>query len=784
MTLSRRTWLWTSTAALAAACTRPGPTRVPEAGAEGPRELSRGGAENLIALAELGATIRWLHPSDGAAQVEWEPLLLDGVRGLEGAGTREELVEGLRGLFGEVAPSVVIWRLAHGEEELSARACPDPEAESAGERGGKPSTSGEGSGESSEAETDAAKSQTDADEATASEAESEAKEAESEASEAEAEAGEAEAGEAEAEASEAESEASEAEASEAEASEAEPSEAEPGEAKPSEAEPSEAKPKPSDAEAEPKPAEASEPKPIDQAQDADAEQRPPLPAELFAADEQLPILQWHRRGYAEGVDHELGCARRVLYLPGSDQACPAPATRRRRRAASSCSTCAPPKGRPLAPAAPLQIELPRGLSSMVPLALWVRDGRLAPLDEGAASFGEVEAREYSLDDRATRLLAVLRTWSLLRHFNPHPRADPRALLLPALCTAAEDPSPLVLREALETLLAGFRDGNAALIVETGKAARRFVPRLWLGWVEERVVVTASASEQAQPGDVLTAIDGVSIDSVLAEQLPRTPAASASAAIVRAVARLLEREREGTKIELTLLRTREDGEQHELRAQLRADRRDDRPSIVDLRPAKPLVELAEGVVYLDATRVRRLARAARRLRRASRVIIDLRGELADARGSLLAHFLTEPRVVAIERMPTGPDPAGRLPLELAGERRVEPARARLNAEPVILADARTRGRAELELWGFDQLGASVIGSASAGDLGGVARAWLPGGWQLRFTHSELRGPDGSSLHGVGVRPTIPIEPSCASVRAQEDPLLAAALELARGRLGEP
>jgi hypothetical protein len=160
-------------------------------------------------------------------------------------------------------------------------------------------------------------------------------------------------------------------------------------------------------------------------------------------------------------------------------------------------------------------------------------------------------------------------------------------------------------------------------------------------------------------------------------------------------------------------------------------------------------------------------------------VDLRGELADASGSLLSHYLAEPRVLARERMPTGPDPSGAMPLENIGELRIEPHRPRLRARVVILADARTRGRAELELLGFDQLGASVIGSASAGDLGGVATAWLPGGWQLRFTHSELRSPDGARLYGIGVRPGIPVEPTRASLRGGIDPLLEAALELAKG-----
>jgi hypothetical protein len=685
VTFSRRTWLWTSTAALAAACARPEATRLPEGGAEGPRELKTRGAENLIALAELGAAIRWLHPSDRVVETEWEPLMLDGVRGLEGARTRTELVEGLRGLFGEVAPTVVIWRgreLSEGDA-LDGAACPDPDAKKTTDE--KP--------EPEKAPVEEPKQDSPPEPAAEPEP---------------AEPAEPDEGEV---------------ADEAETTEATP---EPEPEKP-EAEKPEPKPEPKPQPAKPDP-------------DAKKDDRPPLPEALSAPDEQLAIIQWQRRGYVD--------ARRIELLPGSE--------------------------RPLAPGAPMRIELPRGLSSMVPLALWSREGRTLPATnplELAPSLDETQAQQYTLDDRGTRLLAVLRTWSLLRRFYPHPTADLQPLLLASLCAAADDPSPVALRATLERLLAGFGDGNAELIVTTGKAARRFVPLLSLAWAEQRVVVAVSLLEGVQRGDVVTAIDGVSIDTVLAERLLRTPAATSSAAIVRTVAGLLAREHDGAAITLSLAR---DDSELELSVSVVAEHRAAR-LLADGWLNKPISGLAD-YVYVDATRLPSLPRADRRLRRAARVVIDLRGELADPRGSWLAHFIDEPRVIALERMPTGPDPSGAMPLEQVGELRVEPARPRLTGRPVILADARTRGRAELELAGFDQLGATVIGSASAGDLGGVATAWLPGGWQLRFTHSELRNPDGSTLYGVGVRPSIPVEPTRESLRKGADPLFASTFEL--------
>ena len=815
VTLSRRTWLWTSTAALATACgqvrSKPA-TRLPDGGvAEGPRALTRRGADNLLALAELAAAIRWLHPSDQASATEWEPLLLAGVRSLEPSSGRVELVEGLRGLFGDVAPTVVVWRAgkeADGDA-LDERACPDPDAADpdAAELEGdaaKPEpakTKAKPNGPGPDSEADVADQATGAGESRARDPEpthgsgrppvpeprppartTKGKPSESEQpSEADATL--------EADATPSESDAKPDESGPPSESEETPSESErpSGDAKPSEAEkPSE---EPSEAE------EPSEPeKPNEPDHDAD-EPAPELPQALFAdpvADAELTITQWQRRGYADG---SIGCAARVSRAPDASED-PAQEPSRHRRRGTDGLGCAGSAGAEpvavIAPGAPMRIELPRGLASLVPLALWTRAGATLPNegatagrepgDEVGAELGPREAASYDLDDRGTRLLAVLRAWSLLRRFSPHASGDARALVIPALCVAAEDPSPVALREAIEAMLAGFGDGNAELIVASGRAARRWRPALSLAWVEDRVVVARSAAAQAQPGDVVAAIDGVSIDALVAERLRQSVAATASAAIERAVAGLLARDRKGATIELALIRAQGEADERELVLSAPADQRADRPhEPADARPEDPLRVYPGGQVYVDATRIAGPGLHARRLRGASRVILDLRGALADPKASWLAWFGDAAGSIAVERAPSGPTPAGELPLEPIGARTVEPARRPSGAEVVVLADARTRGHAELELLGFSQVpGLTIVGSASAGDLGGVATAWLPGGWQLRFTTTELRRPDGSAVYGIGVRPTVPVESTRTSLRAGEDPLLAAALALASGR----
>lgn len=430
--------------------------------------------------------------------------------------------------------------------------------------------------------------------------------------------------------------------------------------------------------------------------------------------------------------------------------------------------------RPLAPGAPAQIDLPRALASAMPVALWTRDGRTlpaAPALSPSPAFDQRRAWDYDLADRGTRLLAVMRTHALLQRFHPHREhlRDPRESLLAAMCKVAEDDSPLVLHETLERMLAAFGDGNAEVHVAFGKSTRRWVPALSLRWIEERVVVGVTLSEHARAGDVVTAIDGVAIDELLARELGRTAATRPGAAIERTVARLLARRDKGATMQLDVLRTGSDGEQA-LALSVKATHRSEHAPIADSRPSKPIVELREGLWYVDATRVHRLDAVARRLRRAEGVIVDLRGLLADPRGSFCAHLLDEPLAVVHERTLAGPDELGQLSLASVGDRSLEPRRPSMSGRVVVLADVRTRGRAEFELACFDRLSATIVGSASAGDLGTVTHAWLPGGWQLRFTTTELRRHDGGALWGQGIGASVVVDETLASVRAGEDLLL--------------
>ncbi len=90
---------------------------------EPPRALDARGTTNLVALARLYGCVRWFHPSDAAANADWDALAVEGVRAVEPARDTAQLRAALTAWLAPIAPGVSI--LAEGEAPPPAATPPD-----------------------------------------------------------------------------------------------------------------------------------------------------------------------------------------------------------------------------------------------------------------------------------------------------------------------------------------------------------------------------------------------------------------------------------------------------------------------------------------------------------------------------------------------------------------------------------------------------------------------------------------------------------------------------------
>ncbi|MDH4196534.1 MAG: peptidase S41, partial [Candidatus Aminicenantes bacterium] len=168
--------------------------------------------------------------------------------------------------------------------------------------------------------------------------------------------------------------------------------------------------------------------------------------------------------------------------------------------------------------------LDAGLACAVPLALWSDEkttlprGDAAALEELTAALDLIASRKLTAEDEDVRLGGVVIAWNVFQHFYPYfdqIRIDWDGVLSRALEKALTDETAGDFAETLKSMVAALEDGHGNVIYR--KPALETGPPFVVGWVERSVVVTKSLeTENFKPGDVILTLDGRPADEVVKE----------------------------------------------------------------------------------------------------------------------------------------------------------------------------------------------------------------------------------------------------------------------------
>jgi C-terminal processing protease CtpA/Prc len=367
-----------------------------------------------------------------------------------------------------------------------------------------------------------------------------------------------------------------------------------------------------------------------------------------------------------------------------------------------------------------------------------------------------------------RLGTATVAWNVLRHFYPYSvDADWDALLVELLESSLDAGEERAFYRELKRLAARLDDGQAD-VAHARLDADRSLPPVAVGWIEDRVVVTASEADGVAAGDVVVRVDRIPAEDLVREQ-EELVSGSPQRQRARALATFAVGQ-EGTLVRLALERGGKP-----LEAEVRRDRREPLEP-----PARPAVDkLENGVYYVDLRRVHadRIREMLPELAAAPGVVFDLRGEAAGGSHTVLHHIIGEPVLSAPWSVPGVIRPDGEQVTWLDLDRwRLEPREPRLAGRAVFLADARAVGYAEsiLSIVEHYRLG-DVVGRATAGADGTVNAVTLPGSFRLTYTGTRVLRHDGSRFHGLGVEPTVPVAVTMVGVREGRDEDLEKALE---------
>lgn len=421
------------------------------------------------------------------------------------------------------------------------------------------------------------------------------------------------------------------------------------------------------------------------------------------------------------------------------------------------------------PARPLRAELGGGVSVVMPMALYADAGGTLPRAAAAAA---PPITPGTGDDRATRLADVVLAWNVFQHFYPYwdvVEADWPAELPRALSSAATDADECQFLTTFRRLVAALHDGHGR--VSHACEGPQRAPAVAIEAVEGRPTVIAAGVDGLRPGDVILRVDGRDADSLVAAQGELVSSATPGWRDYLANARLLM----GRDSVVRVTVEHADGDTATVTVRRAATQ-----EFIGGKP-EPVAQVRPGIWYVDLDRVTpaQLTAAMPSLERASGIVYDLRGYPDGLNPfDFFSHLIREPATSAQWQIPivTRPDAPGQR-FDSRGRWELRPVEPYLAAPRVFITDGRAISFAESMMGIVEayRLG-EIVGQPTAGTNGNVNPMEFPGGYSVGWTGMRVIKHDGSRHHGVGIRPTVPVQRTRAAVAAGRDELLEQAIEV--------
>jgi hypothetical protein len=418
----------------------------------------------------------------------------------------------------------------------------------------------------------------------------------------------------------------------------------------------------------------------------------------------------------------------------------------------------------------LDVQIADGLWLHLPLAVWT---------DGARTFPAVAQipppRTYATNDLAARLAIVASAWGTLSLFYPYFSDQHIAWsdkLAASLAGMANARSVTDVYHALFGLLTALRDNHA-------RAYHPYVPNdgmipVALRRFGDALVVVGTVDDYAKRipiGTEILSLDHQAALQAYSDMRKAIPSATAqwSDAIVPFWLTV------GPVGTLSIVRIRSmNGKTEDIVLPYLSRKRYE--SLV--REPRPVSgsELAPGIRYvdLDLMKQERWQAILPSLSSARVIILDMRGYPAGGTLGILGHFVDKEI-----RSPEWQIPVLETGAYSTAFWTLRPKSPRLTSKVLVLLDGRAVSAAETFLQVVqDNHLATLIGETSAGTNGNVQTVPLPGGFSMRFTGMRVPRPDGTALQGHGVVPDQIVHPTLDGIRSGHDEILDAALALAR------
>ncbi len=430
-------------------------------------------------------------------------------------------------------------------------------------------------------------------------------------------------------------------------------------------------------------------------------------------------------------------------------------------------------------------DIGSGLSITMPVALWGKEQATYPVTDTAGLMKQNKILQAQLptsltdDDLYVRLADIIITWNVFQHFHPYYRewiTNWDQDLRQALADCYQNRTAADFEHTLKSFTAKMHDGHI-FISNPAEATRGWLPLKW-EWIEDQLVIThvLSASLALQPGDIVTAIQGIPVSKYISTASQTVAAGTPDA--------LMER----TLFEMAI--GPKDSVLHLSLATAGNERREADISFIlngaayfaSLPQKEAYREIDSGTIYVNLSAMpwKEIEKRLEQLARAAVVLFDLRGYPKDENGvSILTHLIRQPENdewMQLQQILL-PDHEKTSWKSLGWH--LQPAQPHIGGKVFFLTNGEAISYAE-SVMGYVkglQLG-TIVGEPTAGTNGDVIWVVLPGKCAFSFTGLKVINHDGSQHFMKGIQPDITVHKTIRGIVAKRDEVLEKALALSK------
>ncbi len=424
-----------------------------------------------------------------------------------------------------------------------------------------------------------------------------------------------------------------------------------------------------------------------------------------------------------------------------------------------------------------------GITAIIPLALYGTPKQTFPVADTAGlrrlkeALINIPSSDISGNNLYTRLGDLAITWNVFQHFYPYfdvIKTDWNAALEKAVERAYTDKTDIDFHKTLQLMTAQLKDGHVYVNALFSKAF--FMPAISWEWLEGQLVITyvSDTSLSIKRGDIVTEINDKTAKHYFSGIDSTISAATTGWLQYKAKTGSLMGEK-GSAIKLKILH---------------ADNKTDtvtitrETSISQYNAALPKQDsiklFPNDMTYINIgmASMSTIEKMLPVLKKSKVIICDLRGYPNN--NSNFIKYLLHQKDTSRQWM--------QIPLVIYPDREriagwkkmgweLQPTGDRLNAKILFLIDGRAISYAESYMGFIEHYKlATIIGQPTAGTNGNINPFTLPGGYYISWTGMKVLKHDGTTHHGVGIQPNILVNKTIKGVREGRDEFLEKAIEI--------